>query len=248
MPLSWLFDRFLFLVFWKNLNSSKSNIFVHMGVIYAIFDGILDNLNIFNVWVQARGALWDLKYFFSRNNLRIVKQMTASSRIISAVICGKFLFQKSWPSCINTLNLWDRVSCYGVFDFQCCGPDSRCSAGSQIFFPDQQSENCQKSVALETCDALWKIQLLKNHTISHHYDLFVWHNAIILSFSAFSVFVLARGALQDLKYFSLTNNSRFVKKILASSNFWCAVENPIFSKSCIFLQNTTYLCQLLWLF
>jgi hypothetical protein len=57
MPLSWLFDRFLFLVFWKNLNSSKSNIFVHMGVIYAIFDGILDNLNIFNVWVQARGAL-----------------------------------------------------------------------------------------------------------------------------------------------------------------------------------------------
>jgi len=235
-------------VFWKNVNSSKSNISVQTSGIRAIYRGYLDHFMLFSVWVQAKGALRDLKYFFSTNNLRIVKQMTASSRIISAVICGKFLFQKSWPSCINTLNLWDRVSCYGVFDFQCCGPGSRCSAGSQIFFPDQQSESYQKSVALETSDALWKIQLLKNHTISHHYDIFVRPIAIILSFSAFSVFVLTRGALQDLKYFLLTNNSRFVKKILASSNFWCAVKNPTFSKSCVFLQNTTYLCQLLCLF
>jgi len=146
------------------------------------FEGILDHFKFFSVWVHARGALWDLKYFFSTNKLRIVKQMTASSRIICPVICGKYHFQKSRPSCINTLNLWDSVSCSSVFDFQCCGPGSRCSAGSQILFPDQQSESYQKSLALGISDALWNIQLLKNHEFSHYYDTFMRLIAIILSF------------------------------------------------------------------
>ena len=84
------FIIFLFLVFWKNLNSSKSNIFVQTSGIHAVFEGILDHFMLFSVWVQARGALRDLKYFFSTNNLRIVKQMPASSMIICAVMCGKF--------------------------------------------------------------------------------------------------------------------------------------------------------------
>jgi len=63
---------------------------VQTSGIHAVFEGILDHFMLFSVWVQARGALRDLKYFFSTNNLRIVKQMPASSMIICAVMCGKF--------------------------------------------------------------------------------------------------------------------------------------------------------------
>jgi len=63
-------------------------------------------------------------------------------------------------------NEWDSCRFRGYFRsfhaFQCLGTSERCSAGSQIFFLNKQSENCQTNACLfndHLCGDMWKIPL-----------------------------------------------------------------------------------------
>ena len=86
-------------------------------------------------------------------------------------------------------NEWD--SCHlsrvfrSLYAFQCLGTSERCSAGSQIFFLNKQSENCQTNDSLfknhQCCD-LWKIPLSKIMAILHKYTKSVRSSVMLWCF------------------------------------------------------------------
>ena len=123
--LSWLFDNFSILVFWKmQLPQNR------------IFSCVLD------IFIPFIMAIWSFS--------------------ISCVL-EKFKFFKIEHFRANE---WDSCRFRGYFRsfhaFQCLGTSERCSAGSQIFFLNKQSENCQTNACLfndHLCGDVWKIPL-----------------------------------------------------------------------------------------
>jgi len=90
--------------------------------------------------VQALGALRDLRYFSSTNNPRLVENFLQMR--IEAILL-KIYKIKNHPICV-TLSTF-MVDLYQILSFSgftCYCANTRCSAGSQIFFLDKQSETC----------------------------------------------------------------------------------------------------------
>ena len=59
-------------------------------VIYASSSHILNVFWEVYIFVQAKGSLWDLRYFFSTNNLRLVKIFIDRLHIIQAQGIGRY--------------------------------------------------------------------------------------------------------------------------------------------------------------
>jgi len=97
----------------------------------------------FSGLVQARGVRQNLKYFFSTNNLRLVKTISGSSRIICGMKHLSFsknrIFHTKWGIIGTVVVYFQLFSTCSIF-----GSGKKYSAGSQIFFLDKQSETCQK--------------------------------------------------------------------------------------------------------
>jgi len=93
----------------------------------------------YDAYVYARGALWDFRYFFSTNNLRLVKKISRrnyrQTQTLSHFTRTLVLFCLLYLSIVHFHKLWFICLC------------TRCSVGFQIFFLDKQSETCQKKFA-----------------------------------------------------------------------------------------------------
>jgi hypothetical protein len=57
----------------KNLKFIKSRILSHISIVWCQLYAHITRFWTFGVSVQAKGSLRDLRYFFSTNNLRLVK-------------------------------------------------------------------------------------------------------------------------------------------------------------------------------
>ena len=114
--------------------------------------------------VIARGALWDIRYFSSTNNLRFVKKFLE--------IIWESLIAKNWKSQNHSIYqilsiLMEIVGVYSmILDFWWFGNSTSCSAGSQIFCPRQNFWDLLKfflrSSASLSIAKKWKSQ---NHRI-----------------------------------------------------------------------------------
>ena len=124
-----------------------------------------------------------------------------------------------------------------ILEYLCFWYSRRCSARSKIFFCDKQQRFVKKNFTSGKLRALEKKH--ENPKISQfcvylsHYVLYWWYFAW---FWSICVFDPAEGALRDPRYFSVTNNLRFVKKNFGSSKLPALVKNTQIRKSHAFVH------------
>jgi hypothetical protein len=124
----------------KNIQDQK----IIQNMIYLwIFGRFVSNIakkTGLRVLVQALGALWDLRYFSSTNNLRLDK-IFLQMRIEAILL--KIYKIENHPICITFRRLWSISPQICQFlGFTYYGTSTRCSAGSEIFCLGKQSETC----------------------------------------------------------------------------------------------------------
>jgi len=122
----------------------------------------------------------------------------------------------------------------------------RCSAGSQIFFLDKESETCQKISAPQKYLLSQENRKIHKSDSNHVFIYeFVWFLYIISRYSEFWDFVSDEGALRGLRYFSLTNNLRLVKKISAPQKYLLSQENRKIHKM---TRNHAFIYDFVWFY
>jgi len=118
-----------------NIKITKSSIFRGFTVFWSQLLVYIRWFCTFDDLVLARGALRDLRYFSSTNNLRFVKSFLE--------IIWEYLIAKKWKSqnrsiLANFKHFTVIIGVYSmIWDFWWFGSGTRCSAGSQIFFRDK---------------------------------------------------------------------------------------------------------------